>query len=595
MAAEERPQSAAARDSRPAMIAVDDDRETLELVASELRRRYGEDYHVVCRRSAPDALAVLEELRDEGRQVALILADQWMPEMEGLDLLERARSLHAEAKRGLMIDWGAWGDRPTAGAIFRGMTAAQMDYYVVKPWGPRDEQFHRIITEFLHEWTRSRSPRASEITLVADPSSPRCYELRSVLGRNGVPFVFQSSTSPEGRQTLRQVGKEDETAPVAVVRDGQVITDPSSAQLAAAFGVDTELDGRRDFDVVVVGAGPAGLTAAVYASSEGLRTLVVERGTLGGQAGSSSLIRNYLGFSRGISGAELAQRAYQQAWVFRTQFLLMRELERVTRDGERFSLTVSGAGTVIAPVVVLATGMTYRRLGVPGLEELTGNGVFYGASTPDAQRLAGKDAYVVGGGNSAGQTVLHLACYARRVTLLVRRPSLAETMSQYLRDALEATGNVRVRLATEVVDGGGDEGRLDHLVLRESTTGATERVDADGLFILIGARPHTDWLPEEVERDRWGYVLTGSALVHAGSLPDAWPLQRPPMMMETSVPGMFAVGDVRHGSTKRVASAVGDGAVVVEQIHQLFEPGEEAEDSSAAAAAAARAGAAATR
>jgi thioredoxin reductase (NADPH) len=571
-------------DPCPALIAVDDDPDTLELIASEMRRRYGEDYHVVCLRSPLDALAVLEELRNAGREVAVILADQWMPEMEGLEFLDRARSLDPRAKRGLLIDWGGWGHRPTAQAIFTGMTATHMDYYVVKPWGPRDEQFHRMVTEFLHEWTRGRSPRASEITLVADEQSPRCYELRSVLGRNGVPFVFQSSASPEGRRTLSEVGHGGETAPVAVIRSGQVIIDPSSAQLAAAFGVDTELDARRDFDLVVVGAGPAGLTAAVYASSEGLRTLVVERGTLGGQAGSSSLIRNYLGFSRGISGAELAQRAYQQAWVFRTQFLLMRELTRVSHENGRFSLTVTGAGTVVAPAVVLATGMSYRRIAVPALEELIGNGVYYGASTPEAQALAGKEAYVVGGGNSAGQTVLHLACFAQRVTLLVRGPALGDTMSQYLRDALDAMGNVRVRLRTEVVDGGARDGRLDHLVLRDKATGETERVDADGLFILIGARPHTDWLPDGVERDRWGYVLTGSELVQEGRISESWPLERPPLMMETSLPGMFAVGDVRHGSTKRVASAVGDGAVVVEQIHRLFEPSEEAGEQVAAPA-----------
>ncbi len=557
----------------PALIAVDDDVDALRRTTRELTGRYGADYRVVCERSATAALALLEEMRAAGQEVAVVLADQWLPQVDGIQLLARAKAMHPGAKRALMIDWGAWGHRPTADAIFKGMAVGHIDYYVVKPMCARDEQFHRLVTEFLYEWARGRSPRASEITVVCEERSARAHELRNVLTRNGVPFIFLSSGSPEGRDVLDGAGQTNAEVPVVVIRDGRVLVDPSTAEIAAAFGVDTELEDQAEYDVVVVGAGPAGLTAAVYASSEGLRTLVVERESIGGQAGSSSLIRNYLGFSRGVSGAELAQRAYQQAWVFGTRFLLMRELTAVRAEGDGFSLSIPGAGTVLARAVILASGVSYRRLDVPELEELVGAGVFYGASISEAPGLAGEAAYVVGGGNSAGQTALHLSRYAREVTLVVRRARLAESMSQYLRDALDGAGNVRIRCQSEVVGGGG-EAALDHLILRSSATGETTRVDAAGLFILIGARPHTDWLPDSVERDPGGYVVTGSALVRAGSVIEGWPLPRPPLMMETSVPGLFAVGDVRHGSTTRVASAVGDGAVVVEQIHRLLTPSE---------------------
>jgi thioredoxin reductase (NADPH) len=551
------------------LIAVDHDVEALERVEQALNRRYGADYRVVCRSSAAAALELLAATRAAGDDVALVLSARRTPEMEGLELLARVKLLHPAAKRALLIEWGDWAHRPTAEAIFEGMTAAHMDYYVVKPLRPPDEHFHRTIGEFLEEWSRAGATSASEVTLVGDERSRRMHELRDLLARHGVPFDVQQSRSPDGRRLLRDVGRVGAKDPVAIVRGGQVLVDPSSVELADAFGVDTELDDEREFDVVVVGAGPAGLTTAVYASSEGLRTLVVERETIGGQAGSSSLIRNYLGFSRGISGAELAQRAYQQAWVFGTRFLLMRQLTGLRADGDRYAMTITGAPTVTARSVVLATGVSYRRLDVPALEPLTGTGVFYGAATAEAPALAGASAYVVGGGNSAGQTVMHLSRYAAQVTLLVRGDSLDDSMSQYLRDALAATDNVQVRYRTEVVDGGGT-GRLEHLILREGPTSETDEVSAAGLFVLIGARPHTEWLPETVERDPRGYVLTGAELVRDGRIVEHWPRERPPMMMETTLPGVFAVGGVRHGSMKRVASAVGDGAVAAAQLHRLL-------------------------
>ena len=550
-----------APDRRPALFVVDDEADWLDRMGQELRRRYSSDYRILCERSAPKALEALEAMRAAGEEVAVVLADQWIPEVTGSELLARVRELHPHAKRALLIAWGAWSDRPTADAVLRAMALGHIDYYVLKPWQSPDELFHRTMTEFLHEWARTHPSRPREIAVVAERSSSRAHELRSLLARNGVPHVFHPSDSAEGRRLLREAGRENAEVPVVVLLDGRVLVDPSNAELAGGYGVATELDERRDFDVIVVGAGPAGLAAAVYASSEGLRTLVVERESIGGQAGSSSLIRNYLGFSRGISGAELAQRAYQQAWVFGTSFLLMREVAGLRAEGERHRVAISDGSSATARAVVLAMGVSYRRLGIPALEALNGAGVFYGASISEAQALAGQHAYIVGGGNSAGQAAMHLSRYAERVSVLVRGSSLAESMSRYLVDGLAAARNVEVRLNAQVVDGGG-QGRLERLTVRDTVTGETDEAEAAALFVLIGARPHTDWLPEVVERDKWGFLLTGPDLARE----DGWPLERPAVTCETNVPGLFAVGDVRHGSVKRVASAVGEGSVVIPQV-----------------------------
>jgi len=543
----------------PVILAVEQDPDCLDRVERQLSRRYGGDYSVRVATSADAAMTALEQLREAGEPLALVLADQWLSGLTGAELLARTKALHPSAKRGLLIEWGGWGDADTSAAIFEAMALGRIDYYVLKPQGSPDELFHRTVAEFLFEWARAESSVQGEIELVAEPASPRTHELHDVLSRNGVPYACYTPDSPAGRALLEQAGREDAGLPVARVRNGRLLVDPSNVDLAAAFGVSTELGEEREFDVAVVGAGPAGLAAAVYASSEGMRALVVEREAIGGQAGSSSLIRNYLGFSRGIGGAELAQRAYQQAWVFGTSFLLMREVTELRPGGGSHTLRISDGSEVKARAVVLACGVSYRRLEAPGLVDLEGNGVFYGASAAEAKALAGRRAFVVGGGNSAGQAAMHLARWAERVTILVRGPSLAASMSSYLREAIEAAPNVDVMTGTEVVGGEG-EGRLERLTLRDAS-GESSSVAADALFVLIGARPGTAWLPPEVERDEWGYVLTGH---DAGG--DA---ER--QMHETSLPGVFAVGDVRHGAVKRVASAVGEGSVVIQQVHRHLE------------------------
>src|SRR3954451_3264385 len=561
-------------DPRATIVAIDDDPEVLARVGTELERRYGSDYRILCECSPEDAFTQMHEIEARGETVALVLADQWMDDVTGTEVLDSVRQVAPEARRALMIDWGGWGDSATAEAITRAMTAGHIDYYVPKPWRPRDEQFHRAIGEFLYQWDRSDERPARQIEVVGQLREPRSHSLRNMLARTGIPHRFHTAGSPAGRRLLARAGVPESRCPVVMMHDGAFLVNPSNAELASGYGVKTTLDERTEFDLVVVGAGPAGLAAAVYASSEGLATLVVEREAIGGQAASSSLIRNYLGFSRGVGGWELAQRAYQQAWVFGTSFLVTREAVGLEPADDCHVIHVAGERDLTARAVVLAMGVSYRRLGIPSLEELVGAGVFYGASVSEARGLAGEELHVVGGGNPAGQSALHLARYANRVRLVVRAESLTASMSQYVIDELASAANVELLLGTEVVGGGGDA-RLEHVVLRDRASDRTWREEAAGLFLLIGAKPNTDWLPDSIARDPWGYVLTGR---------DA-PGAAPALMFETSARGVFAVGDVREGALKRVAAAVGEGSVAIQQVHQSLaeRPGPRVHDASGSA------------
>src|SRR4051794_21598544 len=541
--------------AKPVILAVDDDPLALDRVLDELRRRYGRDYDVVGETSAGAALKRLEALGQTRQPLALVLADQWLrePHLTGESLLGRTRDLHPGTKRALLVDWGAWGDAATEQAILRAMATGLIDYYVVKPWRSPDESFHRAITDFLQEWMSGVGPQ--EIAVVGEPWAPRSHEIRRLLERNGLAHVFHPVGSEHGKLLLAECGVDETCLPVVQMLDGRVLVDPSPADLMRACGIDTSITDGAEFDVVVIGAGPGGLAAAVYATSEGLSTLVVEREAVGGQAGSSSLIRNYLGFARGISGAELAMRAHQQAWAFGARFLRMREaVELRIADGGAHSVVIGDGSEVAATAVVLATGVTYRTLPIPELAALAGAGVFYGASRWEVAALAGEDVYIVGAGNSAGQAAIHLAKHANLVTMLCRGSDLSSTMSQYLRDQILGTPNIEVRLRHEVVGGGGDQ-RLERLQIRNNETGDVGDVPAAALFILAGAEPRTNWLPDSVERDEAGYVVTGRGDARS---------------LETSVPGVFAVGDVRSGAPKRVAAAVGEGSVVIGQIHEFI-------------------------
>ena len=548
--------------SGPILVAVDDDRESLRKLERELGDRYSRDYRIVSTASATEALQILESLAEDGEDVALVLAAQWLSGTTGGELLGKVRHLHPHAKRGLLIAWGGWGDPATGEAIFDAMAHGRIDYYVLKPSGSPDEIFHQTISSFLLEWARDQRIAPHTIHVVGEAWSGRAYELREVLGRCAIPHSFCLADSEQGRELVATAGGGPKL-PLVILPNGNALGDPSNAELMHAAGAPVDPE-QSDFDLVIVGTGPAGLSAAVYGASEGLSTLAIDEGGIGGQATSSALIRNYLGFPGGVSGGRLAEQAYEQAWVLGAKFVFMQPALELRREGERISVSLSDYGSVHARAVILATGARYRRLGVPELEEMNGAGVFYGGPSAEAPGMAGEAAYVLGGANSAGQAALYLARFARRVTLVVRAGSLAAGMSHYLVREVEANPNVDVRLGTEVVGGGGD-GWLEHLRLRDLASGEEETVPAVGLFLMIGAHPHTDWLPADVSRDSRGFILTGPDVPAS-----AWPLERSPFALETSMPGVFAAGDARHGSVKRVASAVGEGSMAIQSLHGLL-------------------------
>jgi len=510
-------------------------------------------------------MAELEALADAGEDVALVLAAHRLGGVLGGELLSKVRDLHAHAQRGLLIEWGSWGDGQTAGEIFEAMARRQIEYYVIRPSQSPDELFHQSVSTFLLEWAHARRISPHTVHIIGESWTGRAHELKEVLGRCAVPHSFLLADSPEGRALVAESG-DGETLPLVVFPNGTILANPTNLELAGAAGATIDPD-RREYDVIIVGGGPAGLSAAVYGASEGFRTLVIDNGGIGGQATSSSLIRNYLGFPRGVSGRRLAESAYEQAWVFGAKFAFMHDATAIRREGDRLHVALSDGGEVSAPAVILATGATYRRLGVPEVEALVGAGVFYSGPAYEAPQTVDEEVYVVGGANSAGQAALHLAEFARRVTLVVRGESLAKGMSHYLVGQVEGAPNIDVRLGTEVVGGGaGGDGWLERLTLRSRADGTTETVAAEELFLMIGARPNTDWLSAACTLGDGGFVRTGTDLGDDG----IWPLERSPFSLETSMPGVFAAGDVRHGSINRVASAVGEGSIAIKLVHELF-------------------------
>ena len=560
--------SPASNPSKAVIFAADAGAESFLRIEYGLTRRYEPEYRVVCESSAMWGIKTLRELQSAGQEVALILADQWMPDIAGTEFLAQARQLFPAARRALLVEWG---DRTIQEPVLRAMALGHIDYYVHKPEGPGDENFHKMIAESLYDWAKTNRPVFKEVRVVGEQWSARSHELRNILNRNGILHEFLAASSEQGQGLLARVDKTSARLPTVVLYDGSVLEDPSNAELADAYlGVDATSFEGQVFDLVILGAGPAGLAAAVYGASEGLSTLIVEGEAIGGQAGSSSLIRNYLGFPWGVGGAELAKRASDQAWWFGTDFRFMRKAVALRRNGSDLVVTLSDNTEVSGRAVILATGVSYRRLDVSGLEKLVGAGVFYGAAVSEARAMKGQEVYVVGGANSAGQAAMHLSKYASHVTLLVRGYSLSTSMSDYLIKEIEAAQNIEVRFNTRVVGSSG-EGRVERLVLKDFASGVTETVPAAALFVLIGAEPHTGWLPEEIERDERGYILTGQDLLGKDTRPTrGWPLGRLPLPMETSMPGVFAVGDVRYRSVKRVASAVGAGAIVIQSVHEHF-------------------------
>ena len=554
---------ATATEARPVILVVDGDADDLAIIERELQDRYGRHYEVVSARTPDQACAHLEDFAASQVEVALILVGPWRASEPGDQVMRTVRKLHPNARRAVLIAWAEWGEPATGRAIFGGISDGRFEHYVLRPSASPDEQFHQTISMVLLEWAEANRLAPYTVHVVGESWAGRAYELRDALQHCAVSHRFCLADSPEGRELVASA-PPGAKLPLVLFPDGRVLENPTNLEISQSTGGPISPD-RSHFDVVIVGAGPAGLSAAVYGASEGLSTLVVDKGGIGGQATSSSLIRNYLGFPRGVSGRQLAQNAYSQAWVFGADFAFMQTVTHIAREDDHLVVTLSESGRVHASAMLLAMGVSYRRLGVAALEDLLGAGVYYGGSISEAPALVGRGVFVVGGANSAGQSALHLAQFARSVTLVVRAGSLREGMSDYLVRQIESTGNIQTRFGCAVVGGGGD-GRLDHLVLQDIASGAETRVAAQALFILIGAEPHTAWLPTGIQKDERGFILTGADIPASG----APRLDRAPFLFETSMPGVFAMGDVRHGSVKRVASAVGEGSVAVQMLHQYF-------------------------
>lgn len=547
------------------ILTVDDDPGVSRAVARDLRREYGERHRIVRADSGPQALEALREIALRGEQVAVLLADQRMPQMSGVEFLEQALDLFPRARRVLLT---AYADTDAAIAA---INVVDLDHYLLKPWDPPEEKLYPVVDQLLASWREAPDRPSTDLRIVGHRWSQRSYELRDLLARNQVPFRFHLADDPAGARLLEAAGVGADRLPVLVTTEGEALVQPDDHAVVERAGLSTTPS--SDFcDLVVVGGGPGGLGAAVYGGSEGLRTVLVERLATGGQAGTSSRIENYLGFPDGVSGAQLTDRARRQAVKFGVEVITTRTVDRLEVRGNARVVRFDDGTELAAHAVVLATGVSYRELDAIGCAELAGQGVYYGAASTEAPSVEGQDVYVVGGANSAGQAAMNFSRYARRVVMLVRGPSLAASMSSYLIDQIAAVDHIEVRTCTEVVGAEGD-GHLERLTLRDRTSGAEQTVATQWMFCFIGAAPRTDWLDGVVARDARGFVLTGPDLPRAPDSrgPAGWEPDRDPFHLETSLPGVFAVGDVRAESVKRVASAVGEGAMAVSLVHRWLE------------------------
>jgi thioredoxin reductase (NADPH) len=549
--------------ARPIILTVDDDVAVSQAIARDLRGRYAERYRIVRATSGDEAISTLDELAQRDLPVALILADHRMPRMTGIELLERARPAVPQAKLVLLT---AYADTEVA---IKAINDIGLDHYLLKPWSPPEERLYPVLDDLLEDWDRNNAPYDG-VRVIGNRWSERSHETRLFLARNHVHYQWLEMERDREAQRLRALfDVSDEELPLVLLPDGSAVRGATSSDLAAALGLHTRAESAL-YDVVVVGAGPAGLAAAVYASSEGLRTAVIERDAPGGQAGQSSRIENYLGFPNGVSGADLSHRAATQARRLGAEMVLARNVTALESRGCIHALRFDDGTDLEARAVVVATGVSYRLLAGDGLADFTGRGVFYGASASDARHTAGDDVYVIGAANSAGQAALHLAQYARRVVMLVRGDSLDASMSRYLVERVRGSDNIEVRLRTEVVRGGGTD-HLEWLTVADRTTGEEQTVGSNWLYAFIGALPRTEWLGDTVARDELGFVLTGPDVAALGGTGPRWPLARAPFLLETSLPGVFAAGDVRQSSMKRVASAVGEGSSAISNVHLYLE------------------------
>jgi thioredoxin reductase (NADPH) len=545
--------------ARPILLAVDDDVNVLEAVVQDLRRQYGAEYRVMRAAGGQAALDTLSQVKAREEPVALLLSDQRMPGMSGVQFLERSRDIYPEARRVLLT---AYADTEAA---IQAINSARIHYYLNKPWDPPEDKLYPVLSDLLDGWKSGYRPRFEGLTVIGNRWSQRDHEIRSFLSCNHVPYRWLDVTGEEAGRLLAERGIQAKDLPLVLLPDGAVLHSPEAEALAEHVGMNVRAS-QAFYDLVVVGAGPAGLAAAVYGASEGLRTLVIEPEAPGGQAGTTSMIKNYLGFPWGITGADMGRRALDQARQFGAEFVTQRATG-LRIDGQYRFVCLAEGREVSSHALLLSPGVQYRKLHVPGAEALTGRGIYYGAALVEAPSCKEEDVYIVGGANSAGQAALHFAKYARTVTMLVRGAGLAATMSKYLIDEIARTSNIVLRPCTQVAEAIGEE----HLqALRLRGPNGDEEVQAESLFVFIGAAPRTDWLPEAILRDEKGFILAGPDLRREGRLPQEWKEDREPFLLETSVPGVFVAGDVRHGSVKRVASAVGEGSIAVQFIHQYL-------------------------
>ncbi len=548
---------------KPVILVVDDEPEVLRAIERDLRRRYGQEYRIVRADSGSAALEALRQLQLRNDAVALLLSDQRMPGMQGTEFLTDAAKIFPRAKRVLLT---AYAD---TNAAIEAINSARTDFYLLKPWSPPEENLYPVLDDLLADWMADYRPPFRGIRLLGTRWSPQAHELRDFMGRNRIPFQWLDieNNDKETVDLLNAVGAAG-PFPTVVFDDGSHLFCPGITDLANKVGLRTTTE-KPFYDFIIVGGGPAGLAAGVYGASEGLDTVLIERAAPGGQAGMSSRIENYLGFPQGVSGSDLAQRAVAQARKFNVEMLTPQEVRCLSVDGPYRSVTLSDGTSVGAFAVLIATGLSWRTLDVPGVERLSGAGVYYGAAMTEADSCRNQDVVVVGGANSAGQAAMFFSRHARRVIMAVRGESLAASMSQYLIDQIARTPNIEVRPFSEIQEARGAH-HLEQVSIVNNRTGAVDLLDASGLFIFIGASPRTDWLKGVVPMDEHGFILTGPALSPGGSRPKGWPLDRDPYLFETGVPGIFAAGDVRHASVKRVASGVGEGSVVVQMVHQYL-------------------------
>jgi thioredoxin reductase (NADPH) len=548
--------------AQPVLFVIDDDAGVVRALRGDLSRRFSQDFAVIGESSAIAGLATLRKLAEDNQTVALLIVDHDMTQMRGVDFLAHAHQLHPQAKRVLLVER----DYSVRSPVVQAMILGEADYHFTKPW-MLEQDLYRVISEFLADWAKDQEAGFDLFHVVGRVRDRCTHQLRELLTRFNVPFHFDAADSEHARELLTSEGLNGSRLPVMIRHDDYTMVEPTLPQIIEAVGGSTSSD-VDECDVVIVGAGPAGLAAAVYAASEGLQTVVLEETVSGGQAGSSPMIRNYPGFPHGISGHELTRQACEQAWMFGAHMVFSQPTWGLQCQGGEHAALLPDGSKITARAVIVATGIAWRRLGVPRLEAMVGSGVFYGAAGSDTQAMEGRDVFVVGAGNSAGQTALHLARFARRVTMLVRGDDLARSMSDYLVREIEATPAISVRLHTDITDGDGAD-HLEALTLHDRLHDRTERLPAAALFVLIGGEPRTQWLPAAVQLDH-GYILTGRDVVRDGTGRARWPLDRAPLPLETSVPGVFAVGDARYRSMKRVAAAVGDGATAVRLVHEYL-------------------------